>query len=208
MFDWIKNITESLSYWSLGLLMILENVFPPIPSEVVMPSAGFAARSGQLSFVGVVAVGTLGSLLGTTPWYFAAKWLGEERLCRWIDAHGKWLAINRREMERAMKWFSRWGATAVFLGRMIPGLRTLISVPAGFAQMPFGRFLAFSALSSAVWNVSLAWLGWMWRDNYREIGTYVGWIGSAVISGIAIWWLARLARRRGWFGPIARSSDS
>lgn len=195
MFDWITKLTESLSYWSLALLMFLENVFPPIPSEIVMPAAGFAARSGDLSFWGALIAGTVGSLAGTTLWYFAGRWMGERRLYQWIDRHGKWIAVRRSEAEHAVEWFRDWGAAAVFFGRMIPGVRTLISVPAGFAKMPFWRFLVYTALGTAAWNVLLAWLGWLWRDHYEQVGNVVSWIGLVVVGGMVLWWLVRLVRR-------------
>lgn len=201
MFDWITKLTESLSYWSLALLMFLENLFPPIPSEIVMPAAGFAARSGKLSFWGAMVAGTVGSLAGTTLWYFAGRWMGEQRLYRWIDRHGKWIAVRRSEAEHAVEWFGDWGGAAVFFGRIVPGVRTLISVPAGFAEMPFWKFLIYTTLGTAAWNVLLAWLGWLWRDNYEQIGDVVGWIGLAVVGGMLLWWLVRVVRRNASLNP-------
>jgi len=208
MLQWITDITDSLSYWGVALLMFLENIFPPIPSEVVMPAAGFAARQGELSFFGVIVAGTLGSLAGTLPWYLAGRWIGEERLYAWIDKHGKWIAVNLRETKRAVKWFHRWGYATVLCLRMVPGLRTLISVPAGFAEMPFWKFLLFSAIGTTGWNLLLAWLGWLVRDNYHVIGQYIGWISAAIIASIVLWWVARLAKRRGWFGTREKSASA
>lgn len=208
MFDWITNITENLDYWSLALLMFLENIFPPIPSEIVMPAAGFTARSGRLSFAAAVAAGTVGSVLGTTMWYYAGRWLGEERLYRGIEKHGKWIAVKRREAQRAVRWFCRWGSIAVLIGRMVPGIRTLISVPAGFADMPLGRFLFFTTLGTVAWNTLLAWLGWLWRDNYQVVGDYVGWFSLAVISAFVLWWLVRMIRRRTWRNKSAQNTTS
>ena len=201
MFEWIRQITESLSYWSLALLMFLENVFPPIPSEIVMPAAGFAARSGEMSFWGVLIAGTVGSLIGTTLWYFAGRLLGEDRLYQWIERHGKWITVRRSEAENAVAWFRDWGAGAVFFGRMVPGVRTLISVPAGFVKMSFWRFVAYTTLGTAAWNVLLAWLGWLWRDNYEQVGDVVGWISMAVVAGMLLWWLIRLVRRNVSLNP-------
>lgn len=210
MTQWITDIADSLGYWGIALLMFLENVFPPIPSEVVMPSSGFAAQQGQLSFVGVVAAGSIGSLLGVIPWYFLGRWLGKERAFRWTEKYGKWLTIEVEELERAVNWFDRRGKVTVLVCRLIPGLRTLISVPAGIAEMQFVQFLVYSAVGTVGWTALLTWLGWLLRDNYETVGEYVTWIAAAVFAVIFIWWVVRFVKRRGWMGRKrgAASSES
>lgn len=203
MADWISEIADALGYWGIALLMFLENIFPPIPSEVVMPSSGFAAEQGRLSFAGVVLAGSVGSLLGAIPWYFLGKWLGKERTRRWIENYGKWLTVRVDELDRAMKWFQRWGGIAVLVCRLIPGLRTLISVPAGIAEMPFAKFLIYSAVGTVGWTALLAWLGWLLRDNYETVGKYVTWVAAGVFAALFCWWVARFVKRR-----VARDCSS
>lgn len=200
MNEWITETADALGYWGIALLMFLENIFPPIPSEVVMPSSGFAAQQGRLSFFGVVAAGSLGSLLGVIPWYFLGKWLGEERIYRWAERYGKWLTVEVDDLDRAMKWFRRRGGITVLVCRLVPGLRTLISVPAGIAEMPFVRFVAYSAVGTLGWTTLLAWLGWLLRDSYETVGKYVTWIAAGVFITFFLWWAIRFARRRGWIG--------
>ena len=178
---WITDTVDSMSYWGVALFMFLENIFPPIPSEVVMPSAGFAARQGAISVWGVWLAGSLGSLLGVLPWYFLAKWVGTERLKQWAEAYGKWLTIRRRDIERADAWFDRYDARAVFFGRLVPGIRTLISIPAGFAEMPLPRFVLYSAAGTALWTAALTAIGWWAGENYHTITRYIGWIAAAVV---------------------------
>lgn len=196
MSDWIEKVTEQLGYFGVLLLMAAENIFPPIPSEVVMPFAGFTSREGQLSFVGVVAAGSLGSLLGALPWYFLGRYFGERRIADWIQRYGKWLTITPSEFERAKRWFEQLGGVTVLACRMVPGARTLISVPAGFAQMPFTPFLIYSAIGTLGWTALLAWLGWTLGDDRDAVDRYGGWIGTVVIALLVLWWLVRLWRRR------------
>src|SRR5687768_13383192 len=105
MFDWITAIVERTGYLGIALLMFVENVFPPIPSELIMPLAGFTAARGDLDIVLVVVAGTAGSLLGATLWYGVGKWIGPERLKRWTAAHGRWFTVSPDEVDRASKWF-------------------------------------------------------------------------------------------------------
>jgi membrane protein DedA with SNARE-associated domain len=116
--------------------MLLENVFPPIPSVLIMPLAGFVARKGNVSFWGAVAAGSLGSLAGAVFWYIVGRALGGERLRNWVERHGRWLSLSCESLDHAEDWFRRRGAASVFLGRLAPGVRTFISIPAGVYRMP------------------------------------------------------------------------
>lgn len=196
MDQWITDTVDSMGYAGVALFMFLENIFPPIPSEVVMPSAGFAARKGELSVWGVWLAGSAGSLLGVIPWYFVGKWVGTERLKTWADRHGKWLTIRRRDIERADYWFDRYDAAAVFFGRLIPGIRTLISLPAGFAEMPLGRFLTYSAAGTALWAGFLTGVGWWVGENYHTVAKYIGWIATAIAIALVLVFLGWILHRR------------
>ena len=107
MLDWIKTVIQNIGYPGIALLMIIENIFPPIPSEIIMPFAGFVTDQGELNFYGVVAAGTTGSILGTIPFYYLGRKIGEERLKRWTEKHGKWLMLSPNDIDRAIGWFDR-----------------------------------------------------------------------------------------------------
>ena len=195
MSEWITNLVDAGGYLGVVFLMFLENVFPPIPSELVMPLAGFATARGELSFAGVVAAGTLGSLLGALPLYGLGRWASEERLVRWADQYGRWLRISGADIHAADAWFDRHGGKAVFLGRLVPGVRSLISIPAGMAEMPLVPFLLYTTLGTAIWTAALAWAGRLLGDHYDRVATYVGpasWVVAGLLAvAAAVWWLRR-----------------
>jgi membrane protein DedA with SNARE-associated domain len=197
--DWIRNLMNSLGYPGVALLMFLENVFPPIPSEFIMPLAGFTTTQGQLNFVGVVIAGTLGSVLGALPLYYLGRLLGEERLKQLADRYGKWLTVSAAEIERADRWFDRHGAKAVFFCRLVPGIRSLISIPAGISGMNLAQFLLYTALGTGLWAGILAYLGRLLGENYEQVNRYLGPITYVVVGGLllaaAIWVWRR--RQRG-----------
>lgn len=192
----IVGIISDMGYTGIVLLMILENIFPPIPSEIIMPLAGFAAARGDLSLLGVILAGTAGSLLGALPWYFAGRLLGEERLKAWADRCGRWLAVSSGEIDKALDWFDRHGGQAVFFGRLVPTVRTLISVPAGFARMNLFRFLIYSAAGTLIWSGLLAWAGYLLQDRYHEIADYVGPASTLVLAIMALLYLYRVLTYR------------
>lgn len=204
MEEWIINTVESLGYWGVALLMFLENIVPPLPSEVVMPSAGFSARRGRLSIWGVWLAGSAGSVLGVLPWYFIGKWAGTEWLKNWADRYGRWFTISRDDIERADRWFDHYNALAVFFGRLVPGIRTLISIPAGLSEMPFAKFLIYSAAGTMLWAGALAGVGWWVGENYHAVTDGIGWAATgvtvALVVGFAIWVNARRRRARGRSG--------
>ena len=133
---------ERTGYIGIALLMLAENLFPPVPSELVMPIAGFIVARGKLSAIGVVAAGTAGSLAGAMLWYYVGRSVGCERLKRWAGRHGRWLTISPEEVDEAAALFNRHSGKAVLIGRLIPAVSTLISVPAGAAGMTLLPFLA------------------------------------------------------------------
>jgi membrane protein DedA with SNARE-associated domain len=149
MFEWIVSVIARFGYAGVAILTFLENLFPPIPSELIIPLAGFVAAQGTLGLGGVIAAGTLGSLAGATLWYAVARRIGERRFRAWVDRHGKWLTLGREDIDRAQAWLNRHGRTAVLLGRLVPGVRTFVSLPAGFSGMPAVPFLLWSAAGTA-----------------------------------------------------------
>lgn len=194
----MDSIIEALvrsGYLGVALLMFLENVFPPIPSEVIMPLAGVAARKGGLSCWGVIAAGTAGSLAGALFWYRVGLAVGRGRVRRWVERRGRWIALSSRDLDRAEDWFLRRGAASVFVGRLLPGVRTLISLPAGIYRMPLRKFFLYSAAGTLIWTSALAWAGWLLGANYGAIGSWTGWLGNAVLGAVLGWLLWRHIRR-------------
>lgn len=182
-------------YAGLVAIMIVENLFPPIPSEIVLPLAGYEVSRGELAYVATVAAATLGSLIGALALYAVGRWGGRPAIARW----GRFLRIGPAELERAESWFGRWGDWVVLGARLVPGARSVVSIPAGTMQMTVWRFVALTTLGSLVWNAVLIGAGWALGDNWDAIS---GWVGGAskvvlvaAVAGIAGLFVARRVRR-------------
>jgi membrane protein DedA with SNARE-associated domain len=185
MQEWITNTMTSLGYWGIGLLMFAENLFPPIPSELIMPLAGFTVSQGKMNFALAVIAGVVGTILGALPWYYAGKLLGEERLKQLADKYGKWITVSSADIDKSTRWFNRYGNNAVLFCRLVPGVRTLISLPAGISNMPIAPFLLYSTLGTTAWVMLLTFLGFMLGDNYELVDEYLG-PASKIVLGILI----------------------
>ena len=194
MHEWITDFVTGTGYLGVTLLMMTENVFPPIPSELIMPLAGYSAAQGSLSLPLVILAGALGSVLGAVPWYLAGRWMGQGRLQRWAGRHGRWLTLGPKDVERSQETFKRHCGKAVLFGRLVPAVRTLISVPAGVARMPAGRFLAFSILGSALWAGGLAAAGHGLGQEYEQVAQYMGPVTNVVVGGMVAWYVYRVVR--------------
>lgn len=194
MLDWIQTVIQSIGYPGIALLMIIENFFPPIPSEVIMPFAGFVTEQGELNFFGVVAAGTFGSILGTLPFYYLGRKIGKARLIQWADRHGHWLMLSSNDIERAQQWFDRHDAAAVFICRLIPGIRTVISIPAGIEKMNVGYFLFLTASGTIVWVGFLTYLGNVLGQNYHQVKVYLDPISYIVIGGLLLFYIIHIIR--------------
>lgn len=181
MSDWVGNLIEQAGYLGIAFLMFLETVFPPIPSEVIMSIAGIKAGQGQLSFGWVVAAGTAGAMLGNIFWYLVARALGIQRFQPFIERWGHWFTISWADVERAEKWFAKHGTFFVFLGRMLPTVRSLVSVPAGLLKMRFKTFFLASILGTAGWTALLATAGYKLGENFSQIDDYLGPASTAII---------------------------
>lgn len=199
MFDWIAGLIDAIGPLGVALLMLLENVFPPIPSELIMPLAGFVAAQGKMGLVAAIIAGTLGSLAGATLWYWVGRAIGAERLRRWAEKHGRWLTLSPEDVDRANDWFHRHGAGAVLFGRLVPTVRTLISVPAGLARMPLPTFLLWSGLGSLAWTSLLAVAGYLLQARYQQVEHWINPLSTAVvltIIAIYLWRVVTWNRRR------------
>ncbi|MEM8853122.1 MAG: DedA family protein [Pseudomonadota bacterium] len=192
MFDWITGLVEDGGYVGVFLLMFLENVFPPIPSELIMPLAGFVAARGDISFLGVIVAGTLGSLLGTSLWFALGMMVGIGRIKRLAARHGRWLTMSPDDVTRAQEVFARYGVFAIFFGRLIPAIRTLISVPAGLAQMKLPIFLFWTALGTSVWTTALASAGYLLESQYALIEGQINTVSNVILVLVLIWYVYRV----------------
>lgn len=186
------NLIESAGYFGIVFLMFVENVFPPIPSEFIMPLAGFMAAEDKFSLFGVIVAGTLGSVLGALPLYYLGAKLGEERLKKFAERHGRWLTLSPEDIDRADDWFDRHGALAVLFCRLVPGIRSFISIPAGFNRMNLVSFLFFTFIGSAIWTSLLAIAGYLLRANFGQVGEYLDVATYIVFGAIILMYLWRV----------------
>ncbi|MFC0677344.1 DedA family protein [Lysobacter korlensis] len=197
MGGWITGTLSSMGYIGVVWLTFLENVFPPIPSELIMPLAGYLVAQGRMTMIGAVLAGTAGSILGALLLYYVGRWYGEDRLKRFADRHGRWLTLSSRDIDRASKWFAERGTWAVFVCRLIPGLRSLISIPAGIHCMGLGKFLAATALGTLLWTGLLVYLGNLLGENFERVGQYIDPVTKVVLGGMLLVYLWRVIRGTG-----------
>tara|TARA_Y100000589_G_scaffold265585_1_gene256592 strand:+ start:229 stop:885 length:657 start_codon:yes stop_codon:yes gene_type:complete len=172
----ISNTVETnpnIAYFVIGFAMFLENLIPPIPSEIIMPLGGFFVYQGNLNFYILIISGLIGTVVGALPWYFLGKLLNEKKLSNFIDGKGKFIGISTKDLDKSKLWFDKYGVMLVFWGRLIPGIRTLISVPAGIELMPINKFLIWTTLGSLIWVVFLTSAGYLFGENYKVIGLYL-----------------------------------
>jgi membrane protein DedA with SNARE-associated domain len=195
MVEWITNTMNSLGYWGIGLLMFLENLFPPIPSELIMPLAGFTVARGDMEFAPVIVAGVVGTVLGALPWYYAGKILGEQRLKKLADRYGRWLTISSKDITKAKSWFDKQGGKAVFICRLVPGVRTLISLPAGISRMPLVPFLLYSTLGTLLWVGLLTYAGYVLGDNYELVDGYLGPVSKIVLASLIFAFIIFVVKR-------------
>jgi membrane protein DedA with SNARE-associated domain len=198
--EWVTSVIEALGYPGLTALVALESVFPPIPSEIILPLAGFLTGQGRFSFVLVMIATTLGSVLGALLLYGIGAAIGPRRVRRLVENYGRWALLTPDDLTRAENWFDRYGPIAVFTGRLVPIVRSLISVPAGYRRMPLVQFVLLTATGSALWNGALVALGWIFGENWHVIERFVGWLQYIVIAVAALlvlrFVLVRLRARR------------
>lgn len=196
MSDWIKLVIEKFSYPGIVFLMFLENVFPPLPSELIIPLAGFVSTQGKVTFLGVAVAGTAGSVAGAIMLYYVGKRMGAARLRRWCEAHGRWIGLSGADLDKSDRWFKRHGAKAVLIGRVVPGVRSLISIPAGISAMGLGPFLIYTTIGSAIWTTALTLAGRMLGRNYEQVEHVIGPISTAIVVGILLILVVRGFRQR------------
>ena len=192
--NWATSLVETLGYAGVALLVALENLFPPIPSEVVLPLAGFVAASEEASIGGMVLAATIGSMLGAYALYGVSAAVGPIRLRRFVEKYGRWLRLGADDLDRAEAWFDQKARTVVMISRCVPLMRSLISVPAGFRRMPLLQFSMYTLAGSLVWNLALVGAGYLLGENWKQAGQPVevlqGIVLIAIVGAVA-WFVWR-----------------
>lgn len=183
---WVQDVIERLGAVGVALLVILENVFPPIPSEIVLPFAGFVAQRGDGSVVVMIFAATVGAVIGALVLYAIAALIGDVRLASFIERFGKWFGVKPADLARAEAWFDRHAVAAVLLGRCVPLIRSVVSIPAGFRRMRLVPFVAYTAAGSAVWNTALIGAGAILGDQWDRVEPYVAVLQYVVIVVIVL----------------------
>ena len=202
---WVQDVINQFGYFGVALLVIVENVFPPIPSEIVLPFAGFVAQQGSsaaqsdTSVIGMMIAATIGSVVGALILYFVSAAIGPDRLRAFVEKFGKWFGVKTADLVRAEAWFDRRSFVSVLVGRCVPLIRSIVSIPAGFRRMKLSSFVVLTAIGSAVWNIALIGAGAVLKDQWDVVGDYVGvfqWVVvAAIIVVLAKFVLSRIKRR-------------
>ncbi len=183
---WVQDVIESLGYLGVAILVVIENLFPPIPSEIVLPFAGFVAQRGDASVVVMILAATIGSVVGALILYYISWVIGPDRLRQFVVRFGKWFGVKESDLTRAEEWFDRRSTTAVLVGRCVPLIRSIVSIPAGFRRMKLVPFALYTFIGSAVWNIVLIGAGAILGDNWDLVGDYVGIFQYVVITVIGL----------------------
>jgi membrane protein DedA with SNARE-associated domain len=184
--NWILSIMEHLGYVGIAFLMFLDNIFPPIPSEIIMPSAGYSASQGQHLLVGVIIAGCIGSLLAAALLYWVGYLFKHDSIFRFVDQYGKYFFTTTDDVKKALLWFEKYGHRIVFFGRMIPAIRSIISIPAGMSRMPFWKFMFFSTLGTIIWTAFLACIGYYFGENQALMQEIFSRVSSIIIIIILV----------------------
>lgn len=190
--DWVLNVIDTIGYAGVAFMVALENVFPPIPSEVVLPAAGFAAGQGNANVFGMMVAATVGSVIGAWILYLVSAAIGPVRIHAFVVRYGRWFGIKAADLERSEKWFDDHANKAVLICRCVPLIRSLVSIPAGFRRMDPLKFTIYTAVGSLVWNVILVGAGYGLGDQWEKVGGYIDVIQYFVIAAIlafVAWWV-------------------
>lgn len=192
MSRWATEIMDALGYFGLAFLVAVENVFPPIPSEIILPLAGFNSSMGTMNVFLAILFATIGSVVGALILYYVGYFFGEDRVRYIVRNWGKWLGFKESDVDKADEWFDRYGGVAVMVCRVVPIVRSLISIPAGLRKMPMPTFVLFTTLGSLTWNTILIFAGYLLGDNWELVEEYVSFLQYAVILVVLViggWWV-------------------
>ncbi len=192
MTEFILDLIQAWGYWGIAVLMFLENVFPPVPSEVIMGLGGIAVAQGRFDFWTLVAVAVAGTTAGNWVWYAIGRWIGYKRLKPFIDRHGRWLTLDWHEVERLHAGFVRYGPGIVFVARFMPVARTMVSLPAGMVHMNQAKFLLWTAAGSTIWIAALAGAGNWFGKQFADIEQFVGPLALVAIGSLVLLYFWRV----------------
>ncbi len=199
--DYITKAVETnptIAYLTICFAMFLENIIPPIPSEIIMPLGGFFVYQEKLNFYILVFCGLFGTIGGSLPWYYLGKFANEKKISKFLDKRGKYIGITSNDLTKSKNWFDKYGVSLVFWGRLVPGIRTLISIPAGMELMPLKKFLIWTTLGSLIWVALLTYAGFVFGENYQIIETYlvqIKYIVKPILILILIYFLIKFFMR-------------
>lgn len=196
MIDWATNLIESVGLVGIAMLVALESVFPPIPSELVLLLSGFNVSEGNFNVVETVLFATVGSVVGAWILYAAGRLIDESRLEALVAGVGKYLGIKRKDVETGFRWFERHGTAVIFFGRLIPIVRSVVSIPAGAEKMPLVRFTLWTTLGSAIWNTVWICIGWGLGDRWQDAEKWGSWFQYAVAAAIVLGTVVLVVRSR------------
>ena len=192
MTDFILDLIQSWGYFGIAILMFLENVFPPIPSEVIMSLGGVMVGHGRFDYWTLVAFAVVGTTLGNWVWYWVARGVGYERLKPLVDRHGRWLTLDWDEVEKLHDWFIKYGSGIVFVCRFMPIARTMVSLPAGMVGMHQVKFLLWTAAGSTIWIAALAGAGSWFGKQFHEVERFIGPVALIAIGSIILLYVYRV----------------
>lgn len=192
---WAEALIQDLGEIGVALVIMIETVIPPIPSELLLPLAGSLVAKGEFNFLSIVLAATMGSVAGATLLYGIARWAGNRRIDRWIDRWGKWVLVSREDMDQARSYFGKYGNRAVLIARLIPGVRSVISVPAGLTGMPIADFLIYTTIGSALWNLMLVSAGFFLGQQYDLVEKWLDPVSPIIYALVAVAVLAFVGKR-------------
>lgn len=190
----IVEVVYSFGYPGVFVLILLQNLFPPVPSALILSLAGFLVGQGRFSFLPALLATTAGSVTSALILYTPGLWLGEERVRRFVKRFGRFIFVDESDLDKASGWFEKHGGSAVLFGRLVPGVGVLISLPAGIGRMPILRFMLYTALGTALWNGAFICLGWFLGAKWRQAGQYadiLGYVALATAAAGLLWFLWR-----------------
>jgi len=191
---WLETFISNYEYWGVFFLMLLENIFPPIPSEVVLPMAGFIAASQELNSWLMLIFASLGAAVGAAFWYWVGLWVGKPRLITFFNKWGPWVAVTTKEFEKTVHFFDQHAKKSILIGRIIPGVRTLISIPAGLIKMPFIQFMLYTFIGSFIWSAGLIYAGFILGAQFASAANLMGYISNTLLSVIIIIYCVKIFR--------------
>lgn len=190
MIEWATNLIESVGLAGIAMLIALESIFPPIPSELVLLLSGFNVSEGNFNVVETVAFATVGSVVGAWVLYAVGRLIDESRLESLVAGVGKWLGIKRKDVDTGFRWFERHGTAVIFFGRLVPIVRSVVSIPAGAERMSMVRFTLWTALGSTIWNTVWISIGWGLGDRWQDAEKWGNWfqyaVAAVIVVGVAV----------------------